>query len=70
MRMANDPGLTLPEVQTVMRHAHLATTQRYLGVNVEELFAKLHSHYQRPASAETVFPAGYAAADVATVFGG
>jgi integrase len=30
MRMANDPGLTLPEVQTVMRHAHLATTQRYL----------------------------------------
>lgn len=70
MRMANDPDLTLPEVQTVMRHAHLATTQRYLGVNVEELFNKLHDHYQRPVSDEIVVPAGYAAADVATVFGG
>jgi integrase len=31
-RMAADASLTLPEVQTVMRHAHLSTTQRYLGV--------------------------------------
>jgi integrase len=31
MRMVNDPGLTLPEVQTVLRHKHLSTTQRYLN---------------------------------------
>jgi integrase len=69
-RMANDPTLTLPEVQTVMRHAHLATTQRYVGVSIEDLFEKLHAHYQRPRASDLVVPAGYAAADVATVFGG
>jgi hypothetical protein len=66
----NDPALTLPEVQTVMRHAHLATTQRYLGVSVEELFAKLQEHYLRPAPSGPMVTAGYSAADIATVFGG
>jgi integrase len=69
-RMANDPALSLPEVQTVMRHAHLATTQRYLGVNVEDLMAKMQQHYQRPAQPPLLVPIGYAPDDVATVFGG
>jgi integrase len=72
-RMVNDPALTLPEVQTVMRHAHLATTQRYLGVNVEDLVAKMQQHYQRPAPvpspAQPAASSGYAQHDIATVFG-
>jgi integrase len=69
-RMANDPSLTLPEVQTVMRHAHLSTTQRYLTVGVEEMFAKLQAHYQRPRVEPTRLAAGYDPADMAAVFGG
>ena len=69
-RMVNDPALTLPEVQTVMRHAHLATTQGYLGVNVEDLVVKMQQHYQRPPQGEPVTPVGYAAEDFTTVFGG
>jgi hypothetical protein len=67
--MAADASLTLPEVQTVMRHAHLSTTQRYLGVGVEELFSKLQQHYQREAQPVRL-AAGYDPGDVKVVFGG
>ncbi|MGW7296681.1 tyrosine-type recombinase/integrase [Streptomyces sp. NPDC054829] len=68
-RMANGGKLTLPEVQTIMRHADIQTTNRYLAVHVEELFDKLTEHYATPRPARH-FPAGYAAADIETVFGG
>lgn len=69
-RLVNDPALTLPEVQTILRHAHLSATQRYLKPSVEALFDKLQAHFTRPGSAPRSFPAGYAAEDVAVVFGG
>lgn len=68
-RLVNDPALTLPEVQTILRHAHLSTTQRYLSPSVEALFDKLQAHFTRPAPAPRSFPAGYAPEDVAVVFG-
>ncbi|MFE1147666.1 tyrosine-type recombinase/integrase [Streptomyces albidoflavus] len=68
-RMANGGKLTLPEVQTIMRHADIQTTNRYLAVHVEELFDKLTEHYAAPRPARH-FPAGYAAADIEVVFGG
>lgn len=46
-RMANDPNLTLPEVQAVLRHQHLSTTERYLQPRIEELRDKLQEHYAR-----------------------
>lgn len=67
-RMARDPGLTLPEVQTVMRHAHLSTTQRYLAVDLEEMFDRLQQHYRAPRP-QTSYAAGYEPADVTAVFG-
>jgi integrase len=68
-RMANGGELTLPEVQTIMRHADIHTTNRYLAVRIEELFDKLTEHYStlRPARH---YPAGYAAADIEAVLGG
>lgn len=69
-RMVADPSLTLPEVQTVLRHKHLATTQRYLTVNVDELFDKLQGHFQRPRHEPARLAAGYDPADMAAVFGG
>jgi integrase len=67
-RMASDPALTLPEVQTIMRHRHLATTEAYLQPRVEELHDKLQEHFRRPRP-EQLYVAGYRAEDIATVFG-
>jgi integrase len=69
-RMVNDPALTLPEVQTVMRHAHLSTTATYLAVGVDELFAKLQEHYQRPRAEPVRLATGYDPRDMQVVFGG
>lgn len=68
-RMAGDPGLTLPEVQTVLRHAQVTTTQRYLATDVETLFDRMQQHYRRPR-VERVYHAGYDPEDVEAVFGG
>ncbi|NYV73270.1 site-specific integrase [Streptomyces sp. UH6] len=68
-RMANGGKLTLPEVQTIMRHANIQTTSRYLAIRVEELFDRLADHYSAPRPARH-YPAGYAAEDIKAVFGG
>jgi integrase len=68
-RMAADPNLTLVEVQAVLRHRQLATTERYLRPRPEELFEKLSAHYAR-SEPEPVYTAGYDADDIKAVFGG
>jgi integrase len=68
-RMVNDPALTLPEVQKLLRHSHLSSTQRYLVPSIDTLFDKLQSHFQRPTPPQPAFPSGYAPQDVAVVFG-
>jgi integrase len=67
-RMASDPELTLPEVQTIMRHRHLATTEAYLQPRIEELHDKLQEHFRRPRP-EQSYPADYRQEDIETVFG-
>jgi integrase len=67
-RMSADPALTLPEVQAVMRHAQLSTTQQYMTPRLEELLGTLQAHYQRPAPPSAPAP-GYDPADLAAVFG-
>jgi integrase len=68
-RMANDPQMTLREVQAVLRHAHIETTGRYLTVRVEDMFDKLQEHYTRPRP-QRIYAAGYAEEDIKAVFGG
>jgi integrase len=68
-RMAGDERLTLAEVQTIMRHAHLDTTGHYLTVRIEDLHDKLHEHYTKPRPQRS-YPAGYDPADIEAVFGG
>jgi hypothetical protein len=66
--MARDPSLTLVEVQTILRHAHLSTTARYTAVGLEDLMDKLAEHYQRPRQ-ETRWSQTYDPADIEAVFG-
>lgn len=68
-RMAGDDRLTLAEVQTILRHAHLDTTGRYLTARIEDMHDKLQEHYTRPRPQRS-YPAGYDPDDVRTVFGG
>ncbi|WSY19514.1 site-specific integrase [Kribbella sp. NBC_00889] len=67
-RMARDPELTLVEVQTILRHAHVTTTAQYTVVALEDLMDKLAEHYRRP-KLEPRWTPGYAAGDVEAVFG-
>ncbi|MGH3449509.1 MAG: tyrosine-type recombinase/integrase [Haloechinothrix sp.] len=48
-RMARDPQLTLSEVQLVMGHAHLSTTEIYLTPNKDEVIAGVLAHHARTA---------------------
>src|SRR5215217_4568112 len=61
-RMAGDERLTLAEVQTILRHAHLDTTGHYLTARVEDLHDKLVEHYTKPRPQRS-YPAGYDPAD-------
>jgi hypothetical protein len=64
-----DPDVTLVEIQTIMRHAHLTTTQLYMTPRLDDLLGKLAEHYTRPR-AEPHWPVAYDPEDVKTVFGG
>ena len=68
-RMAGDPELSIVEVQAVLRHRHLSTTERYTRVRIEELVDKLQQHYARP-QVERHYSAGYDPDDIRAVFGG
>lgn len=67
-RMANGGTLTPVEVQTIMRHANIQTTSRYLAARVEEMADKLAEHYNSPRP-QPVYSAGYSAEDIKAVFG-
>ncbi len=67
-RMARDPSLTLAEVQTILRHAHITTTALYTVTGLDDLIDKLAEHYQRPVQ-PTRWNARYDADDIAAVFG-
>jgi integrase len=49
-RLIEDPQVTLVDAQQVMRHRWITTTGRYLRPRVEEVIAKVHEHYTRPAA--------------------
>ena len=56
-RMANDPGMSLVDVQWVLGHAHLSTTEIYLTPNPGELVERLLAHHARHAEAAARPPA-------------
>ncbi len=74
-RMARDPQMPLTDVQWVLGHAHLSTTQRYLNPVTEDVIAGVLAFHarqrDRPHEADPGTPsAGYRAESLRVLFGG
>ncbi|MFG2277020.1 tyrosine-type recombinase/integrase [Streptomyces chartreusis] len=67
-RMARDPAMTLAEVQTILRQAHITTTHLYTVVALDDLVDKLAEHYSRPQQ-PTTWSQQYDVEDIEVVFG-
>src|SRR5674476_653193 len=74
-RMAEDPALPLTDVQLVLGHAHLTTTQLYLTPRKEDVIRRVLAHHaeQTRRAAERVVPVpapGYRPETLRVLFGG
>lgn len=71
-RMVSDSHMSLADVQWVLGHVHLTTTEIYLTPNPDQLVERLLAHHARQA--ETAAPArpapGYRPEVLQTLFGG
>jgi integrase len=56
-RMARDPQLPLTDVQWVLGHAHLSTTQLYLTPIPSEVIAGVLAHHRRAPNGSPFSPA-------------
>ncbi len=73
-RMAEDPALPLTDVQLVLGHAHLSTTQLYLTPRMEDVIRRLLAHHaeqsERAALRAAPVPGpGYRPDTLAVLFG-
>ncbi|WP_034086849.1 tyrosine-type recombinase/integrase [Streptacidiphilus albus] len=72
-RMARDPGMPLTDVQWVLGHAQLTTTQLYLSPVPEDVIASVLAHHRRAADRAAAPPAptapGYRSESLDVLFG-
>lgn len=70
-RMARDPQVPLTDVQWVLGHAHLSTTQRYLNPVTEDVIAGVLAFHARQRDRDPAHPpaAGYRAESLQILFG-
>ena len=74
-RMVDDPSMSLSDVQWVLGHAHITTTQIYLRPREEEVVGRVLAHHRHRAEQPTAPPppvdtAGYSPDVLAVLFGG
>jgi site-specific recombinase XerD len=68
-RFLADPAFTLIDVQTILRHASVTTTQIYTQPRLEDLVTKVMEHFARPAPAPPSLNVGYDADAVHELLG-
>lgn len=74
-RMARDPAMPLTDVQWVLGHAHLSTTQLYLTAPEQDVIAAVIAHHARqqqgrqPRQARAEEAAGYRPESLSVLFG-
>ncbi len=79
-RMVDDPKMSLSDVQWVLGHAHITTTQLYLRPREEEVVTRVLAHHRDlaersaapppPPPSPPVDSGGYSAEVLAVLFGG
>ena len=50
-RLVADPAMSLTDVQAVLRHRHLSSTEIYTRARLADIVEKVQAHYARPAPA-------------------
>jgi site-specific recombinase XerD len=69
-RLAQDTNFTLVEVQSILRHAHVATTQIYTQPRMEDLVEKVaHHHHRRERAPSPEIGPGYDGDEVRELLG-
>lgn len=68
-RFLADPGFTLVDVQTILRHANIATTTIYTQPRMEDLLAKVAEHYARPKPPKATIEPDYDESSVRELLG-
>jgi len=71
LRLARDPELVITDVQAVLRHRWLSSTEVYTRARIEDVVARVQEHYRRPEPAPPAASTwSYPDADMAELFGG
>jgi len=71
-RMARDPGMPLTDIQWVLGHAHLSTTQQYLTPLTQDVIASVlafHGRQREPDPGIPPLASGYRAESLKNLFG-
>ena len=68
MRLMGDPNLFITDVQRLMRHRSITSTQIYARARIDDLVAKMREHYARPEPAAPTRDPAYDPAAMAVLF--
>lgn len=71
--MADDRRVSLTDIQRILGHSSLSTTQEYLRSRDEDVFARVREHLNNPRPqipATAMIPEGYSEGDLRELFGG
>jgi site-specific recombinase XerD len=55
-RLARDPGVPITDVQWILGHAHLSTTQIYVTSTADDVIGSVLAHHRRQAAPKTPAP--------------